>query len=383
MKCMKSLMIFLIATNSIYMGSCSKDLELVPDLQEISEKWESKDLGKTAKKKKKSKNREESEEASEDELAQTVGEEEQPQQPPQEQQPSQEQQPQSVEEIQIFPKDHPLNRVISQRPVAENSEAILAHIGFDVGLFADFGSGTWEGEPIGIPFVVVGGDQPKVPITFRSNATDGNYGHESDKGPFPIPLDATVEAKFTSDGHVITIDVDNGMLYELYNAEQSGDGWQASSAAAFDLNSTEMRPAGWTSADAAGLPIFPLLIRYEEVQKGEIDHPIRFVLDRSKIYEGYVHPASHMISGKKEDNLLPMGGRLRLKSDFDISAFSHTNQIILRAMKKYGLILADAGVNMFLKGSPNENWNNADLRELKKVIVSDFEVVELGTITTR
>ncbi|MGB6154169.1 MAG: hypothetical protein WBG48_19455, partial [Pricia sp.] len=179
------------------------------------------------------------------------------------------------------------------------------------------------------------------------------------------------------------VDVDNGMLYELFNAEQSGEGWSASSAAVFNLNTIDFRPDGWTSADASGLPIFPLLIRYDEIRTGEIDHAIRFSLSRSKIYEGYVHPARHLISGEKWDGLLPFGGRLRLKPDFDISSYSQTNQTILRAMKKHGLILADVGRNMFLKGSPHENWDNYDLKELRNIKVSDFEVIELGEIKTR
>ncbi len=231
--------------------------------------------------------------------------------------------------------------------------------------------------------MAVGSSQPKVPIVFRGNGKGGNHGDESDQGPFPIPLDAPVEAKFAYDSHVIAIDVDNGMLYELYNAEQSGDGWSTSSAAVFNLNTTEFRPDGWTSADASGLPIFPLLIRYDEVRTGEIDHAIRFSLERSKIYEGYVHPARHLIAGEKWDGLLPFGGRLRLKADFDISSISQTNQIILRAMKKYGLILADVGRSMFLKGGPHEDWDNYDLKEIRKIKVSDFEVIELGNITER
>ncbi|WP_273566603.1 hypothetical protein [Maribacter halichondriae] len=288
----------------------------------------------------------------------------------------------SVEEITIFPQNHPLHDDVLGASVDDNSDAILEHIGLQTNIFADFGSGTYQGEPIGIPYVSVGSDQPKVPIVFRGNGTDGNYGHQSEKGPFPIPLDAPVEAAFVGDGHVISVDVDNGMLYELYNAQQVGNGWEASSAAVFNLNTVEFRPEGWTSADAAGLPIFPLLIRYSEVASGEIDHPIRFTLSRNKIYEGYIHPARHSIQGEVGNHLLPFGARLRLKDDFDISGFSQENQVILRALKKYGLILADVGVDMYLKGDPNENWNNADLRELKTIKVENFEVVEMGQIKT-
>jgi len=287
-----------------------------------------------------------------------------------------------VEDIAIFPPDHPLNVDISNHTVDQNSDAILHTIGLDVGLFADFGSGTYQGSPIGIPFVAVGGDQPKVAVTFRENNYDGNYGDESDHGPFPIPLDASVEGNGEGDSHVITVDIDNGMLYELYNAEQVGEGWEASSAARFDLKVTAFRPAGWTSADAAGLPIFPLLVRYSEVEKGDIDHPVRFTLERDRIYEGYVHPARHLVSGETGDHLLPFGARLRLKADFDISGFTETNQAILRALKKYGLILADVGSNMFLSGNPDDHWNNDDLKMLGNVRVSDFEVLTLSDIAT-
>lgn len=287
-----------------------------------------------------------------------------------------------VEDIQIFPETHPLNSEVTQKAVDANSQAILENIGLNEHLFADFGSGLWEGTPIGIPYVVVGKNQPKVPITYRENDYDGNYGDESEPGPFPIPLDAPQEGGGAGDSHVIAVDIDNGILYELYNTDQVGDGWHASSGAVFDLNTESYRPDGWTSADAAGLPIFPLLIRWGEIEKGEVDHPIRFTLERSKIYEGYVHPARHLIFGETNANLLPMGGILRLKADFDISGFSGTNQIILNAMKKYGIILADAGANMFISGNPHDKWNNEELRELHQVTVADFEVVEIGEITT-
>jgi len=287
----------------------------------------------------------------------------------------------NVEDIAIFPPTHPLNTSVADKSVDPNSQIILENIGLEEHLFADFGSGLWEGAAVGIPFVVVGKDQPEVPITYRENDYDGNYGNESEPGPFPIPLDAPQEGGGEGDSHVIAVDVENGMLYELYNTDQVGDGWEASSGAVFDLNTESYRPDGWTSADAAGLPIFPLLIRYGEIEKGIIDHPIRFTLARSKIYEGYVHPARHLIAGETDSNLLPMGAILRLKADYDISDFSATNQIILTAMKEYGIILADAGSNMFISGNPNENWDNDELRELREVTVSDFEVVEKGGIT--
>ncbi len=287
----------------------------------------------------------------------------------------------TVENIQIFPAAHPLNMDISNSSVDANSDLIINNIGENKGLFPDFGSGEWQGAPIGIPYMSVDGSQPKVPITFRANGYDGNYGAESDQGPFPIPLNAPIEGNGLGDSHVISIDVENGILYELYNASQVGAGFEASSAAVYNLNTIEFRPDGWTSADAAGLPIFPLLVRYPEIEKGVIDHPIRFTISRSKIYEGYVHPARHLVSGNTSNELLPFGGRLRLKSDYDISGFSETNQIILTAMKTYGLMLADVGSDMFITGAPHEKWDNDDLKKLKQVTLDNFEVIELGTIT--
>ncbi len=281
----------------------------------------------------------------------------------------------SAELIQIFPSSHPINKDISNDPVDPNSDAILNLIGLDQGLFPDFGSGTWEGAPIGIPYIVVGENQPLADINYVS------YGDESDPGPFPIPLNAPIEGNGNGDAHVLCVNVDTGMLYELYNAAVNGNKWNAASGAKFNLNVEEYRPSGWTSADAAGLPIFPCLVRYPEVKKGEINHAIRFTLPRLNIYEGYVHPARHLVTGTQNSNQLPFGGRLRLKPDFDISGFSENNQVILRALKKYGLILADVGSAMFISGAPHDNWDNSDLKELKSVKVSDFEVIELGAIS--
>jgi len=280
-------------------------------------------------------------------------------------------------EIQIFPASHPLNRDITNDSVDPNSNAILNFIGLNRGLFADFGSGTWEGAPIGIPYVVVGAGQALVDINYTE------WGDESDPGPFPIPLNAPIEGNGEGDSHVLCVDVDNGMLYELFQSHVEGGKWFAYSGAKFDLNAVEFRPAGWTSADAAGLPIFPCLARYPEIEKGEIDHALRFTLPRGNIYEGYVHPARHLVSGTTNSNQLPFGGKLRLKANVDISGFSKTNQIILRALKKYGLILADVGSAMYISGAPHESWNNDDLKELGAIRVSDFEVIELGEIMTK
>ncbi len=287
-----------------------------------------------------------------------------------------------VESIQIFPENHPINMDISSSPIDPNSEAILDNIGRTIGLHADFGSGLWEGAPIGIPFEVVDAEQPMVPINYRANDYDGNYGSESDPGPMPIPLDAAIEGNGQGDSHVIAVDAESGFLYELYNASRTNEGWGASSGAVFDFSKTEYRPLGFTSADAAGLPIFPLLVRYEEIEKGEIDHAIRFTLSNSKIYRGFVRPGNHHTPRGTADNLLPYGARLRLKTDVDIAGYSATNQIILEAMKKYGIILSDGGSSMFISGAPNENWDNDDLRNLRNMTVNDFEVVAMGQIYT-
>jgi hypothetical protein len=177
---------------------------------------------------------------------------------------------------------------------------------------------------------------------------------------------------------VIAVDIENGYLYELFNAHINGNHWDASSGAVFNLNSNSLRPENWTSADAAGLPIFPGLVRYDEILKGEIDHPIRFTLNSSKVKPAYIHPARHKVNSTGGQYSLPFGARIRLKADVDISGYSATNQVILRAMKKYGLILADIGSNLYISGSPDSRWNNDDLRKLGSIKGSDFEVVKFN-----
>jgi hypothetical protein len=286
-----------------------------------------------------------------------------------------------LEALAIFPSDNPINKNISHDPVDSRSDAIIALIG-SPGLKPDFGSGLWEGASIGIPFILVCYSQSKIPVTFRANAYDGNYGDESDPGPYPIPLTAPVEGNGAGDSHVLAVDIDNKILYELYNASTNSNGWEASGGAVWDLKINDTRPAGWTSADAAGLPILPLLIRYEEAASGTIDHVIRFTLSKSKVMHGYTSPASHMVSGTNSDLSAPtpMGIRLRLKSGFDISGFSVTNQVILKAMKNYGLILADIGSDLYITGDSDDRWDNDDLNQLKSVKATDFEVVQMGDI---
>ena len=278
----------------------------------------------------------------------------------------------------IFPDDNPWNQDISPLPVDSYSSQIIA--GFSsAGLKADFGSGLWQGAPIGIPFAVVCGNQPLINVVFRANGYDGNYGDESDPGPYAIPLDAPIEGNGQGDSHVIAVDKDHDILYELYNASVNGDHWEASSGAIFHLDSDSLRPAGWTSADAAGLPIFPGLVRYDEVLKGTINHAIRFTLTSSNVLPAYIAPARHQVnSSGQPDASLPFGGRLRLKQSVDISGYSPHLQVILQAMKKYGLILADIGSNMYISGAPDGRWNNDELQQLGTIKASDFEVIKFN-----
>ena len=282
-----------------------------------------------------------------------------------------------AENIMIFPADNPWNKDISSEPVDPASSQILAPYAAS-GVKADFGSGLWLGAPIGIPYVVVCGNQSKTEVTWRANSRDGNYGDESDPGPYAIPLSAPIEGNGEGDSHVIAVDKDNGMLYELYNASINGSHWEASSGAIFDLKSNAARTEGWTSADAAGLPIFPGLVRYEEIMKGEIDHAIRFTLASSNVKPAYIYPARHKVNSKGGQYSLPFGGRIRLKAGFDISGYPQHLQVILRAMKKYGLILADIGSNMYISGAPDERWNNDELRQLGNINAGNFEVVKLN-----
>lgn len=277
----------------------------------------------------------------------------------------------AAENIAIFPADNPWNKDISASPIDPYNTQIIAALGTNA-VKADFGSGLWQGAPIGIPYIVVCGNQPRITIHFT------DYGDESDPGPYPIPLNAPIEGNGVGDSHVIAVDVQNKKLYELFYAHVNGNQWDASSGAIFDLASNQMRPEGWTSADAAGLPIFPGLVRYEEILKGEIDHPVRFTLTSNNVKPAYIYPARHKVNSSGGQYSLPFGARIRLKASVDISGYSATNQVILRAMKKYGLILADIGSNMYISGAPDERWNNDDLRRLSQIRVSDFEVVKFN-----
>jgi hypothetical protein len=275
-----------------------------------------------------------------------------------------------------FPADNPWNQDISTASVDTNSAEIINFIGTGVGVHPDFGSGLYAGSIIGIPYLVVGSTQGPVSI----NLTD--FADESDPGPMPIPVNAPIEGdpNPSGDQHVLVLDNSNCWLYELYNASPSGTSWSAASAAVWDLTADEQRPYTWTSADAAGLPIFPGLARYDEVAAGQIDHALRFTLQSSRA--AFVPPASHWAANSTSASAAPMGMRLRLKASFDISGFSAPNQVILAALKKYGMIMADNGSSLYISGVPDDRWNNSDLHNLGGVTASDFEVVEMNAIYT-
>jgi hypothetical protein len=280
---------------------------------------------------------------------------------------------------QVFPADNSWNQDISNLPVDANSDNLIASMGLTKGLHPDFGT-VYAGAPNGIPYVVVSAAQLRVPMLFDA------YGDESDPGPYPVPADAPVEGgnNSTGDRHVIVIDRDNWKLYELYSASavSGGASWRAACGALFDLNSNALRPAGWTSADAAGLPIFPGLVRYDEVfEQREITHALRFTAQRTR--RAYVYPARHFASNNTSPDLPPMGMRVRLKASFNVNGFSPAMQVILKALKQYGMILADNGSDWYVSGAPDMRWNDDELSTLKSVKGSDFEVVQMGTIVER
>jgi hypothetical protein len=275
----------------------------------------------------------------------------------------------------VFPADNPWNRRVDALPVAADSDRIVASIGADRPLHPDFGSGLYEGGTIGIPYTVVTRRQRRVPVRFE-------YAEESDRGRYPIPRDAPIEGGRRSDGdrHVIVVDRDACRLYELFDAHpvRGGRSWRAGSGAIFDLRSNRLRPAGHTSADAAGLPILPGLARYDEVARGRIDHALRFTAPRTR--RAYVYPARHFASDSDDPALPPMGLRVRLRSDFDVSGYPRQARVVLVALKRYGMMLADNGSPWFVSGAPDRRWDNDALRTLRRVRGSDLEVVDPAAI---
>lgn len=275
----------------------------------------------------------------------------------------------------IFLEDNPWNQDISQQPVDPRSDVLIRSIGLDKPLHPDFGT-VYNGQPMGIPYTVVAGDQPKVPVRFQ-------YAGESDPGPYPIPDHAPIEGgpNGRGDRHVLVVDRDRWKLYELYNAHREGRGWRAETGAVFDLKSHAQRPMGWTSADAAGLPILPGLVRYDEAGvRGAISHALRFTCVSTR--RAYVAPARHFASRKTDPSLPPLGMRVRLKASCTIDKYPPVARVVLSALKRYGMFLADNGSDWFLSGAPDPRWDDEDVATLKRIKGHDFEVVRMGRIFT-
>jgi len=273
----------------------------------------------------------------------------------------------------IFPANNPWNERVDTLPVAADSRQLIQSIGPDVVLHADFGAGLYDGGLIGIPFNVVSAKQPKQRLK------SFEYADESDKGPYPIPAPPKVEAG--SDRHVLIVDRDRCILYELGGMERSGGGWTAWAGAIWNLRSNKVRPAGWTSADAAGLPILPGLARWDDLAAGGIHHALRFTAERTR--RAYIYPARHYASSSNDPSLPPMGLRVRLRASFDLSSFPPEARAVLQALKAYGMILADNGANWYITGAPSARWSNDDLHALGRVKGSDFEVVDTSSLRPR
>jgi hypothetical protein len=269
----------------------------------------------------------------------------------------------------MFPANNIWNTPIDDMPVHTRSDQWINSIGRYTGFHMDFGSGIWDGGPIGIPYNVVGAGVTKVPVSFY-------YPDESDAGPYPIPTNPLIE--HGSDHHILIVDHSTCTLYEIYDASYSGGAWHAGSGAIWDLNSNALRPDTWTSADAAGLPILPGLVRYDEILAGEIDHAIRFTASSTN---GYIWPARHLTTNNPAaPHIPPMGARFRLKASFDISGYPSHMQVILTAMKTYGIILADNGSNWYVSGAPDDRWDNDMLHLLDDLTGDDFEAVDVSSL---
>jgi hypothetical protein len=285
-----------------------------------------------------------------------------------------------------FPADNAWNTDISAAPVDPNSDAIISHIPIGNGLHPDFGAGTYAGAIIGIPYFIVDNSQPKLKVKYVA------FGDQSDPGPMPIPANVLIEGyhpngkAFGGDRHVLVINRDSNLLYELFNAHLTDKGfWKADSGAIFHLDSNNVRPTqqpGWTSADAAGLPIFPGLARYDEASTGTILHALRFTVSSTR--KAYLPPANHWASASTDPNLPPMGMRVRLKASYVIpSAYSKQTRAILKALQKYGMIVADNGSDWYISGTPDSHWNNDHLvSELREVTRGNFEVVKMTGLVT-
>lgn len=270
---------------------------------------------------------------------------------------------------QVFPPDHIWKRAIDDAPVHASSDQWVDTIGRGRAAHPDFGAGLWEGSPIGIPYTTVDASQRKVVVDFY-------YPDESDAGPYPLPADVPIEGG--GDRHALVVDIDACVLYEVFDVSSQGGDWTGGSGAIFDLGGYDLRPDGWTSADAAGLPILPGLVRYEEVETGIIEHALRFTAPQTR--NQYVWPARHRASSLSGAEYPPMGQRFRLKAGFDTSGFSQQARVVAEALKTYGMILADNGSAWYLSGAPDARWDNEALRDLKQLTGADFEAVDVSAL---
>ena len=279
----------------------------------------------------------------------------------------------SARQCPVFPANNPWNQRVDKLPVSADSAELISSIGLDSPVHADFGSGEWDGGPIGIPFDVVSKKTPGSRVSF-------DYSDESNRVRYPIPPHVQIEggAQSTGDRHAILVDKSNCRLYELYDLRHTGHGWTAGSGAVWNLRSNHLRPAGWTSADAAGLPIFPGLARWDEVSRGVIDHALRFTAPETR--RAYVYPARHYASDSTDPSLPPMGLRVRLKASVNIASFPRQARIVLRALQVYGMILADNGSPWYISGAPNKHWSNDALHTLGRLTGADFEVVNTSSL---
>jgi hypothetical protein len=278
-----------------------------------------------------------------------------------------------AQDCPVFPANNAWNQRVDTLPVAADSGQLVGSIGLDAPVHADFGSGKWDGGPIGIPFDVVSRTTPLHRVSF-------GYADQSDRVRYPIPRHVQVEggAHARGDRHAILVDKSTCRLYELYDLRHSGRGWKAGSGATWNLRSNHLRPAGWTSADAAGLPIFAGLARWDEVKRGVIDHALRFTAPETR--RAYVYPARHFASDSTDPALPPMGLRVRLKASVNIASFPPQARVVLRALQRYGMILADNGSPWYVSGAPNRHWNNDALHTLGRLTGADFEVVDTSSL---
>jgi hypothetical protein len=279
-----------------------------------------------------------------------------------------------AEACRLTPRDNYWRADVRGLPVHSRSTAYINNIGANATLKADFGSGLWEGGPIGIPYVVVPGTQPKVPITFQ-------YWRESDPGPYPIPPNPPIEGGSESDGdrHVLVVDKDNCVYYETFSTYPNGSGgWTAGSGAVWDMRSNDLHPDTWTSADAAGLPILPGLVRYDEVAAGKVLHAIRITVPTTQ--DSYIWPARHNAGATTNVNYPPMGTWLRLNSSVDPNTFDPAVRPIVVALQKYGAIVADNGSPWYMSGAPDARWDNDKLRQLARIKGNDFQAVNTASL---